>query len=137
MQRSRPIRRVGMALGISVPLGTLLSCSLPSETGLKLLNATEGVALATDVRVNGKSVSSKAISLPPRTAQQSSPEGHVAGVAIRGGESLAVTFTQDGRSVQSACVLAPRPQGVCLVQASYSGIAALTCWFDCEALPSK
>jgi hypothetical protein len=118
-------------------LGTLIGCDASSPTGLKLLNATEEVAIAKDLRLNGMVISTESISIPARSAERYSPEGHAPSIQVKGGELLAATFAQGATSAQASGLLAPRPQGVCQVQATYSGNGPLVCWYDCEVSSSK
>ncbi len=131
------LRLLVASLGVIVLAAFLQGCGVQSHASLKILNATETEAQFASIQVNGRQISTEPIALPPHTAQKYSPAAHVANVSLSGGETLAVTFVQNGRSMQSSCAVAPHPEGVCLVQARYAGRPELTCWYDCATYRSK
>ena len=128
----------GIGLAGVVLLMTAAGCSMLGDASLKLTNATSFPAVATKVLINGESQDVSGISVPARSAQKYSPEGHIGRkVVVGGGELLEVTFHVQGRSVRSECVVPKRPEGICLLRASFWGNSVLICGFDCDTGSSR
>ena len=125
------LHRIGIVLQIFALLCVFLQ-GCDSRAPLKVLNSTEAEVQITSIHVNDSVKSTERVTLPPRTAQQYSLDGHINNVSLSSGDTLVISFIQAGRQVQSSCVVARRPEGVCLVIARYDGSSSLICGKDCE-----
>lgn len=132
----RPMRFRCLSLSSALWACALAGCS-QSPAGLKVLNATNTEARMTAVSVNGKNVLAQVVLVPAGTAQMYSPEGHVPGASLWGGETLSITIDAERTPIAARCVLPPRPEGVCLVKARYDGSDALACGYDCDNSASR
>lgn len=128
-------RTLGATLGVLASLACtayilvrLHQAGQPAPTQLQLRNAT-GAALSVDEvalaaqRLPGTPFTLDASAALQVAQPQPLPPGRPVSVSLRAGPAAA------------SCRLDPRPQGVCVVHAVFSGAAELQCAYDCKPSP--
>lgn len=128
---------IAAATAVGFIVTRLVDASRPAPTVVRLINtladpvAVKGLALSTHSVLTGS------LTLPARQGSQAPPEWDAKAVAMAPGLPVAVQLTLADPPREAACTLDPRPQGHCIVRASYKGGAELACDYDCKAAKTE
>jgi hypothetical protein len=128
------MRKISKLVIFSISLAILGWFFFARDTlaSVKLQNALNVTWRVERVSLNGRLVNNVALSIPPNSAQQYSPMGHLTAVQVSSGDLLSITSMQSEGPVTAQCTVPTLPkQQACLVIARYDGGQGLTCWKDC------
>lgn len=132
-------RTLGATLGLlaaTIAVGfivtRLVEASRPVPTAVRLVNTLTDPVTVQGLTLSTHSVLTGSLTLPARQGTQAAPEWDSKAVDVAPGLPLAVQLTLADPPRQAACELDPRPQGTCVVRATYQGSTALACDYDCK-----
>jgi hypothetical protein len=132
-------RTLGATIGLLVSAGCIVyiltrlaDAGQPAPTGLQLLNASGAPVSIDAVELGVVDGSAEPMLRGPFALAASAPPLRSKDLPLPPGRPLAVTLR--GGGAVASCRLDPRPQGQCVVNAAYSGGAALQCDYDCKPL---
>ena len=130
---------IGLAVGLGCAAFIIVGvyqASAPSPTTVRIVNAGADAVVLRQLAVNDQVVSSAEFAVAGVQGNAAPASFTARAVELSAGRPVAVTALLREAEALS-CSLAPRPQGVCVVQAVFVAGAALECSYECAAAESK
>ena len=143
-QRIMTPRNLGAALGLIAAATTcyfiisrVYEAARPATTYVRLINASSTELVVEQLKLGDQSLSTSPLKLPGRVGAGLSPEWESKSIQLAPGLPQELKAITGARGRTASCSLEARPQGVCIVRATFESPEAMACQYDCKVAPVK